>query len=36
MTINSRAEWKQFKGKLKSKWGGLTDDDLLRGGRRLR
>lgn len=27
--------WKQFKGKVKEKWGNLTDDDLDRvGGRR--
>jgi uncharacterized protein YjbJ (UPF0337 family) len=24
-----KGEWKQFKGELKSKWGDLTDDDLL-------
>jgi uncharacterized protein YjbJ (UPF0337 family) len=27
--------WKQFKGKVKEKWGDLTDDDLDKiGGRR--
>jgi len=24
-----KGQWKQFKGELKSKWGDLTDDDLL-------
>jgi uncharacterized protein YjbJ (UPF0337 family) len=23
-----RGQWKQFKGKLKERWGQLTDDDL--------
>ena len=24
-----KGQWKQFQGELKSKWGDLTDDDLL-------
>ena len=24
-----RGDWKQFSGKVKEKWGNLTDDDLI-------
>ena len=28
-----KGEWKQFQGKVKEKWGQLTDDDLqIQGG----
>jgi uncharacterized protein YjbJ (UPF0337 family) len=30
-----KGDWKQFTGKIKSKWGKLTDDDLTQiGGKR--
>ncbi len=30
-----KGDWKQFTGKVKSKWGKLTDDDLTQiGGKR--
>lgn len=28
----AEGNWKQFKGKVKEKWGKLTDDDLDRAG----